>query len=334
MPDARTILSATKYISTALTAGFGIMGLLVEYKNKRTKKITLWGRIAITGIIGSAIVSFVSQYQEAIIQARDAAESARKNETLVQDINRLRNPLKDVFLTYAVDFPSGAAPIQAFTQQLQAGLTQFLVNPPVGLSGDPNAIASVSAWDGPGRPRSVEFLPGSPLLPRDRNELMFTVLRVFGFEVRFYRHPEAMKSDKTAVPDLVWGAVMAPGVPVELLPTLELDLKNNVLTSGIFRVPISPAISRSSGPLSVPDLLGSEIRVGFLEVSLQPTTPWIKDYAAIIKGAKLSRLEISVGDQLFSLPSAAFKKIDAEHGSVYAYRLPPDQPGLDALRLR
>jgi hypothetical protein len=57
--DSRLVLSGTKYISTALTAGFGILGLLVEYKNKKTKKITRWGRIAISGIILSALVSLV-----------------------------------------------------------------------------------------------------------------------------------------------------------------------------------------------------------------------------------------------------------------------------------
>ena len=209
------------------------------------------------------------------------------------------------------------------------------MNPPVGLSGDPNAIASVSAWDRPGQPHSVAFATGSPLLPKDPKELMFTILRVFGFDVRFYQHPEAMgKPDPRAEADLTWSGVIPPGAPAALLPTLELNLKTRVLTSGIYRVPIISGISKSRGPLSLPDLLGSEVLVGLTEVALQPNTPWTKDYAAIIQGSKLSRFEFSVGDQTFALPSAAFKKIPVEHGSVYAYRMPPDQPGLDALRLR
>jgi hypothetical protein len=335
MMDSRTLLSLAKYISTALTAGFGILGLLFEFKNKKTKRITVWGKVAVIGILGSALVSFISQYEEGAIQAREAAAATKNAAELRREIYGLQNPLKEIAITYSVDLPPDSPAIQSFTQQLQAGLTQFLVNPPIGLSKDPNAIASVSAWDGPGQPRSVSFTPGSPLLPRDQNDLMFTILRLFAFDVRFYKTTDiGAKSDLARVPDLAWGAVITPGDP-EVFPYLDLNLKNKILTLGIYRVPIRQDISRSNGTLSsLPDLLGSTITVGINEVGLPPTLVWKNDYAAIIERSNLSRFEFAVGNQTFVLPKAAFKRVQAQHRSVYAYTMPATQAGLDVLRLK
>ena len=124
MADTRTLLSITKNVSTVLTAGFGILGLLVEYRNKRTKKTTFWGWVAITGIVASALVSLVSQYEEGVLQSREAADAAKRSDDLLKKIDRLQNPLRDVFITYAVDLPAEAPAIQTFTQQLRAAKSE------------------------------------------------------------------------------------------------------------------------------------------------------------------------------------------------------------------
>jgi hypothetical protein len=105
------------------------------------------------------MVSLVSQYLDGSVQARDAADSAKKADGPLQQIGRLQNPVKDVFMTFAVELPSDSPGVQAYTQQLQDGLAQFLINPPVGMSPNLNAIANVSAWAGPQKPSAVQFAP-------------------------------------------------------------------------------------------------------------------------------------------------------------------------------
>jgi hypothetical protein len=111
---------------------------------------------------------------------------------------------------------------------------------------------------------------------------------------------------------------------------IEFDLRSGALTLAIYQIPILPQLIKSRIPISVPDLLGSEIRVGFEEIQF-PGAPGIGDYKAVIQGSKVNRFELQIGSQLFVLPAASFKRIKSEHGSFYSWRMPESQLELDKL---
>jgi len=77
MLEAENIISALKIISMLGAAGFGALALLTEYKDKSTNQITKWGRIALVGIVLTAVFSIVLHKLEAN-EAKKSAEKQRK----------------------------------------------------------------------------------------------------------------------------------------------------------------------------------------------------------------------------------------------------------------
>ena len=74
-----------KAIAVALTGMFGIMGLLTNYKDKATGRITVWGRINMVGILLSATMGVLSQLietQNKIISAQRSAAEANMSAGL------------------------------------------------------------------------------------------------------------------------------------------------------------------------------------------------------------------------------------------------------------
>lgn len=83
------LLSILKAISEGLTAGFGILGLLTEFKDEKTKSITRNGKIALVGILASFIVSGIIT----VVENRDAlaehVEHAKEVERLSRRLGQL-----------------------------------------------------------------------------------------------------------------------------------------------------------------------------------------------------------------------------------------------------
>src|SRR5205823_3583439 len=93
-------LFVLKLLGLFLTGVFGTLGLVTDFKDSQTRKITRWGKIALFGILLSTMLSAVSQILESAKSAHDAGESAkaardqiaRSNEILT-NLSRTLNPL-------------------------------------------------------------------------------------------------------------------------------------------------------------------------------------------------------------------------------------------------
>lgn len=57
-------VSAWKAISIVFTGAFGLMGLLTEFKNKETGRLTRWGMVSFGGIVLSAALGVIAQLKE------------------------------------------------------------------------------------------------------------------------------------------------------------------------------------------------------------------------------------------------------------------------------
>jgi len=98
-------LSIIKVFSIVASALFGALGLLTEYKDS-AGKVTKWGRIALGGVLLSALVAFVTQALEGS-QATKAAKRARA------EADALTHTLSDLVVT-----------AHATAEKQQANLTQ------------------------------------------------------------------------------------------------------------------------------------------------------------------------------------------------------------------
>jgi hypothetical protein len=85
-------LAASKAFGILATAGFGVVGMLTEFRDKATQRVTRWGRISLAGATVSAVLSMIIHGAE-VLKARDEAkasaaktqaELARSNQLLAQ----------------------------------------------------------------------------------------------------------------------------------------------------------------------------------------------------------------------------------------------------------
>ncbi|HEY2471053.1 MAG TPA: hypothetical protein VGI45_24875 [Terracidiphilus sp.] len=88
-------VTAWKAVSIALTGAFGILGLLKDYKDKVTQKVTLWGKISLTGIILSTVLGVAAQLKESSDGSAKALEMAKKSDLTLREIGRVLFPLSE-----------------------------------------------------------------------------------------------------------------------------------------------------------------------------------------------------------------------------------------------
>jgi hypothetical protein len=97
------LVTAWKAISIALTGAFGILGLLTEFKDKKTHRTTKWGWVSLVGIIVSSVCGVAAQLKESHDDAaKSLALSQRSNEMLV-NIDRVLSSLSGARYYVAFD---------------------------------------------------------------------------------------------------------------------------------------------------------------------------------------------------------------------------------------
>lgn len=125
-------LAILKAIGVILTGVFGIIGAATNFKTQEGK-LTKWGRRNLIALVCALLLAVVAQAVE-YIRAADQAESAatqaakaaEKLEAIVQNLDRVSDPLGPVRIEFDVDFPSGGGPdatgadLTAFLTRLEA----------------------------------------------------------------------------------------------------------------------------------------------------------------------------------------------------------------------
>lgn len=95
-------VTAWKAISIVLTGAFGILGLLKDFKDRATDKITVWGRVSLIGILASTLLGVAAQLKESSDQEKSSNEVSKQTlklvsntETSVRDIQRMLSPIDE-----------------------------------------------------------------------------------------------------------------------------------------------------------------------------------------------------------------------------------------------
>lgn len=84
-----TFVAIWKTSSIVLTGLFGILGLLTEFKDKDTKKVTRWGYISMLGIIVSTILGAGAQVLETQDDANKALKLATESQKMLSGIQQV-----------------------------------------------------------------------------------------------------------------------------------------------------------------------------------------------------------------------------------------------------
>jgi hypothetical protein len=98
-------VSVWKASSIVLTGAFGILGLLTEFRNKDTNRITRWGWLALGGIVLSTTLGTAAQLKESADDAKKALKLAEQSDETLSDIKRAMSPLTPptVSVTFRID---------------------------------------------------------------------------------------------------------------------------------------------------------------------------------------------------------------------------------------
>jgi hypothetical protein len=94
-----------KEASIVLTGAFGILGLLKDFKNKSTGKVTLWGYVSLAGIVLSTILGLSAQLIQARTESQKSIEEAHRAEDAALQTQRLLSSVKHVKLRIAFKLP-------------------------------------------------------------------------------------------------------------------------------------------------------------------------------------------------------------------------------------
>jgi hypothetical protein len=261
------ILIILKLVGLVFTGAFAILGLLTEFKDKETKKITKWGRVALIGIFVSTALSFVSQVLESAKSARDSREAtkqaqdqiARSNEVL-SNLNRSLNPLTNVRITYWLTAPLQASELTKYRKRLLEGVNEIL------RAGNERSSLGFISRRGPSGPEAVSIPRTSSLMPQRSETIPFYLLKYSGLQFSFFinHHDESeiVADDEAARPnpDLWFDVSTSTGEAGSTDYSLEYDLKSHQLTIFASDLISDPQFWRSNNRVqAVPDLSGVQL---------------------------------------------------------------------------
>lgn len=107
-----TIISAIKIISMLATGAFGVLGLITNYKDE-SGKITKWGKVALSGVVLSAVLSLflygleASRAKVAAKEAQDKAEATTRVLTDILSSAKITLAKQEISLDKTVQLESG-----------------------------------------------------------------------------------------------------------------------------------------------------------------------------------------------------------------------------------
>ncbi len=190
------LLSFFKFLSIGLTGAFGAIGLMTEFRNKRTKKITNWGKIVLTGIVASTLISAISQALENEKNREEDQKSDQKTRTQLHEIQRAVEPLDSISFWYWIDADLTSPLASTYKARIKPVIDR-LRRP---QAGDENG-AWVSLRGIDGTAKEISISASSPWFPRETDaaeSAVFHALRYPDFLLAVNRSPISSIQKKLA----------------------------------------------------------------------------------------------------------------------------------------
>lgn len=269
-------IAILKYLSIGIGSISGVIGLFVEFKNKRTHKITKNGYSILVLIISSGLISGVLQTLELYKEKKESQETAQRalmqseqNNTILRNINRTLNPIKDVYLNYWIEIPTDNPEIKAYTNRISNNWKSIVVN---NLVRDANTLyRQYGIYVSQSNSKSVEriaILPNSSFFPSQNDEkVAFTLLSYLDISVSFYKGQSSDKSVRDKKPDLSFPFIFT-GINKEANSgkhELEFDVNSKKLYLIAFSVYCDPKYWEKTGQiLGTTDFPGSKLEIEIL----------------------------------------------------------------------
>jgi hypothetical protein len=330
-------LAFTKYIGIFLSAGSGVLGLLVEYKedytdaegNKR-KRVTFWGKVALSGILFGALLSTASEVFAGLkARAQTAQELARANRVL-NEINRSINVIQNPAVSWEMELAMDDPDLSGFREGLEKTVSEIR-----NTADGRNDCGGYYRYDSTDRPRTIRFARSCPAIPSFDGTGLGNLLHTFGLAARLIRPVEgSVVSDAPSLPADLSFQVSAH-TKVQVIGTsaamevsgpnyhFEYDLTDKRLM--LCGDEVVPDNWLSDGKiLAVPDLAGAQLWVSPTYIVFNKAESAQKDvYDRLRAHLTLRGITLKFDKQAFRLAGTGFTtQIDDKGERRFYMRLP------------
>ena len=261
------ILTTLKILGIVLTGAFGALALLKDFKDKKKKVITKWGKIALCGMFLSTALAITTQVLESRKPAGDFS-----SQQILSGINRSMNPIKNVRVTYWLRVPFSAPEFSAYRARLEKGIAAVLASHD--LSHPEKGFISRS---GPNGPEAVEIPRASPLMPQKSELIPYYALRFSGLHFSFFKNPrpdsDLLGSHGLPPADLSLQVGTDTGEKDSETYSLQYDLKTHDVSIFAMDLFSDPQYWRTNNHIqTVPDLAEDQLAVQ-IDDTMVPTLP-------------------------------------------------------------
>lgn len=217
------LIAILKYISITVGTMAGVAGLYIDFKNKKTNKISKKGYIILTLIISAGIITLLLQSFELARDNINAEKTAsmslkqgRINNKILTDLTRTLRPLNEIRLTFFIEIPINDSKLAEYKKRLEMGLDSIMLivqREAEKIKDDENKYFElIRLYDNYGLDFTgsaegggvmVEVTPDSPLYPSESLETLAYYTMFYGqLNLSFFRDSTLNVLSDSAQPDL------------------------------------------------------------------------------------------------------------------------------------
>jgi hypothetical protein len=176
------ILVIVKFLGIALTGIFGLVGLLFDFRDAQ-RRLTKWGKVAVSGIFISTAVAAASQALDFTKSAQDTEEANQRSLVLLTEIDRAVDPLDSIGATVWLNVDMSDPKLVPYRDRALAGIHRA-----ISTRGNGEYVLAqgvqVGSQTRDGTIEEVEIPAGSPLYPDKNTErLAFYLLNFIDIEI-------------------------------------------------------------------------------------------------------------------------------------------------------
>ena len=307
------LLSIFKFTAIFASGMFAFFALLGD--NRKHGKLTLWGRVAIAGVITSTVIAVITQG----IEARKEREADSETRAMVTDIRRAAYPIlpaRPPEFVYTVEIPLDTPSLAHYRDRLR-NMTDSLR----GRTDEKIKWANTTATHAGGRPggpvvNGLRFTAQSPAFPDAKSEpALYDWVTHFGLDIRFYKRGTVPTRFREEMPELVMEQV-SPSVTIIYdrdFNSIEIEGKGGLNDD------IDYLSTTTGNMMSLTDLAGAEMLITYPEPSDETV---LNERLEMENASQLSPMWIKIANRQFFI--GKFQPIRIERFTVFTFTLPLD----------
>jgi hypothetical protein len=192
-------LGLTKFLAILFSGIFAVLAIIANYKDTQ-RNITKWGRLSLILAIISSVVAALSlsfEVYKTRLDAKAATDKAleeiKRNNSIISEINRNLNMIREVKIDFLVTIPSDHPELVTYRTRLEKGIKEVLSrkgNNAANFNERDDKEVFPCEWDSDNVIFKIAITPQSSLFPNRKIEsFAYHVFKDPYFLLQFCKEP-------------------------------------------------------------------------------------------------------------------------------------------------